>query len=289
MHDCFLVSDSRLKQKSHYGWSGSIQASDTRYDYYFWQNINQAMAVIGNKAYYMSQSFTGYWRTVHCFDLSTGTDTEVHTFFYGMGGYDRKYTPVWVWQDILYYPIRNELYAVPLSGGMPQCVFRTNWYTEWIFYMLGQGSTLNLYGAASAYVSGHKYSITMTTSYSLALDQEEIRLMAGDAAQLTAVLTPENPEAEILWSTGNENVAKVDFWAPWCMPCRMIAPVVEELAEEMEGKAYVGKVNVDEEGDLARAYRVNSIPCLIVFENGQEARRTVGAQGKDALKKLIEG
>jgi len=210
MHDCFLVSDSRLKQKSHYGWSGSIHASDTRYDYYFWQNINQAMAVIGNKAYYMSQSFTGYWRTVHCFDLGTGTDTEVYTFFYGMGGYDRKYTPVWVWQDILYYPIRNELYAVPLSGGTAKCVFETGKSSEWIFYMLGQGSTLNLYGAASAYVSGHKYSITMTTSYSLALDQEKITLLAGDTAQLTAVLTPENPEAEILWSSGNENVAKVE-------------------------------------------------------------------------------
>ena len=99
-------------------------------------------------------------------------------------------------------------------------------------------------------------------------------------------LTKENFEELVLKA---DKPVMVDFWAPWCMPCRMIAPVVEELAEEMEGKAYVGKVNVDEEGDLARAYRVNSIPCLIVFENGQEARRTVGAQGRDALKKLIEG
>ena len=81
----------------------------------------------------------------------------------------------------------------------------------------------------------------------------------------------------------------VDFWAPWCMPCRMVAPVVEDLAAEMEGKAYVGKVNVDEEGALAREYRVSSIPCMIVFENGVEVRRSVGAQSKDALKKLLLG
>ena len=81
----------------------------------------------------------------------------------------------------------------------------------------------------------------------------------------------------------------VDFWAPWCMPCRMVAPVVEELAEDMEGQAYVGKVNVDEEGQLAREYRVSSIPCMIVFENGVEVRRSVGAQGKDGLKKLLLG
>lgn len=81
----------------------------------------------------------------------------------------------------------------------------------------------------------------------------------------------------------------VDFWAPWCMPCRMVAPVVEELAENVAGQAYVGKVNVDEENQLAREYRVSSIPCMIVFENGVEVRRSVGAQSMDALKKLLLG
>ena len=81
----------------------------------------------------------------------------------------------------------------------------------------------------------------------------------------------------------------VDFWATWCMPCRMIAPVVEEIAEETQGRAYVGKVNVDEQAALAQRYRVSSIPTLIVFEHGREVRRTVGVQGKEALEELLFG
>lgn len=79
----------------------------------------------------------------------------------------------------------------------------------------------------------------------------------------------------------------VDFWAPWCMPCRMMGPVVEELAEEYEGKAYVGKINVDEEGELAAQYKVYSIPTLIVFSHGQEIARQVGVQSKEALEEML--
>lgn len=99
-------------------------------------------------------------------------------------------------------------------------------------------------------------------------------------------LTKDNFDAKVLRA---DKPVMVDFWATWCMPCRMVAPVVEELAGEVAGKAYVGKVNVDEEGELAQRYGVNSIPTLIVFENGKEARRTVGAQSKGALEKLLLG
>lgn len=99
-------------------------------------------------------------------------------------------------------------------------------------------------------------------------------------------LTKDNFEASVLRA---DKPVLVDFWATWCMPCRMIAPVVEELAGDVAGKAYVGKVNVDEEGELAQRYRVNSIPTLIVFENGQEKRRIVGVQSKAALEKLLLG
>ena len=98
-------------------------------------------------------------------------------------------------------------------------------------------------------------------------------------------VTKQNFEQEIL---NSDKPALVDFWAPWCMPCRMIAPIVEEIAEEMQGKAVVGKVNVDEEGELAMQFGVASIPTLIVFKGGKEVKRVVGVQSKAALMGFLD-
>ena len=76
----------------------------------------------------------------------------------------------------------------------------------------------------------------------------------------------------------------VDFWATWCMPCRMLAPTIEEIAEEADGRAYVGKVNVDEEPQLALQYGVRSIPTLIFFRGGKEVGRMVGVQDKEDIE-----
>ena len=80
----------------------------------------------------------------------------------------------------------------------------------------------------------------------------------------------------------------VDFWATWCGPCRMIAPAVEEVAEEFEGRAVVGKVDVDEETDIARRYGIMSIPTLIVFKNGKVVEQAVGARGKQDIAEMLE-
>lgn len=79
----------------------------------------------------------------------------------------------------------------------------------------------------------------------------------------------------------------VDFWAPWCGPCRMVGPIVEELAEELEGKVVIGKVNVDDQPALASEYGVMSIPTLVLFQNGQETDRLIGAQSKAALLRFL--
>jgi thioredoxin 1 len=79
----------------------------------------------------------------------------------------------------------------------------------------------------------------------------------------------------------------VDFWAPWCGPCRMVSPIIEELAKDFDGKVVVGKMNVDENPQVAGQYGVMSIPTVMVFKGGQPVKSMVGAQGKETYKQSI--
>lgn len=78
-------------------------------------------------------------------------------------------------------------------------------------------------------------------------------------------------------------VALVDFWAEWCGPCKMQLPIIEEFSGEMEGKAIVGKVNVDEQLELAQSFGIQSIPTLILFKDGKPVKKLVGLHSKEAL------
>lgn len=98
-------------------------------------------------------------------------------------------------------------------------------------------------------------------------------------------LTNENFDQEVKQST---LPVLVDFWAPWCGPCKMVGPVVESLAADNEGKLAVGKVNVDENKELAAQFGIRGIPTLVIFKDGSEAQRIVGAQGKAQLQKVID-
>lgn len=97
-------------------------------------------------------------------------------------------------------------------------------------------------------------------------------------------LTKENFQAEI---TKSDKPVLVDFWAIWCGPCQMMAPILHELEAEMPD-VQIGKVNVDEQMDLARQFRVVSIPTLIIFKNGQEVQRMVGVTSKEELKDALK-
>lgn len=97
-------------------------------------------------------------------------------------------------------------------------------------------------------------------------------------------ITKDNFEQEVLKS---DKKVLVDFWASWCGPCRMLSPIIDEIAKETD-KVKVGKVNVDEESDLATQFAVMSIPTLILFENGKAIKQIVGVQSKTAILNMIE-
>jgi thioredoxin 1 len=102
---------------------------------------------------------------------------------------------------------------------------------------------------------------------------------------LIVTLTQDNFETEALKSS---TPVLVDFWAEWCGPCKMIAPVLDELAGEYQGKIKVAKVNVDEQQNLAAQYKVSAIPTLLVIKNGQVSEQMVGAKSKRDLKASLD-
>ncbi|MBU2592482.1 MAG: thioredoxin [Patescibacteria group bacterium] len=101
---------------------------------------------------------------------------------------------------------------------------------------------------------------------------------------MTKVFTDENFETEVLKSA---KVVLVDFWAPWCGPCQIMGPIIEELAAEMEEKAIIGKMNVDENPKKAEEYQIMSIPAILVFKKGSLIDQTLGVQSKDSLKTIL--
>lgn len=100
----------------------------------------------------------------------------------------------------------------------------------------------------------------------------------------TITITNENFEREVLQA---DKPVLVDFWAEWCGPCRMLAPTLEEIADQYKGNVLVGKVNVDSQQTLAGRYQIMSIPTLMVFKNGEVADRKTGVQPKAVIEEMI--
>lgn len=105
------------------------------------------------------------------------------------------------------------------------------------------------------------------------------------ASEKVLVIGKDNFEDEVVKS---DTLVLVDFWASWCGPCMTIGPIIDSLADEYDGKVKVCKVNVDNEGELTRKYRVMSIPTILLFKNGEIADKIVGSRSKNEFKEVIE-
>jgi thioredoxin 1 len=105
------------------------------------------------------------------------------------------------------------------------------------------------------------------------------------ANENVTVITKNNFEQEVL---NSDKAVLVDFWAPWCGPCRAVGPIIDELAGEYEGKMKISKLNVDDEGEIAAKFRVMSIPTIMVFKNGEVVEKVIGAKSKSELASLID-
>ena len=128
-------------------------------------------------------------------------------------------------------------------------------------------------------------TVTYITYYSVLFGYTKDRIENKEDINMSAINISKDNFQELVVNADKKVL--LDFWAPWCGPCRMVLPVVEEIAEERED-IVVGKVNVDEQPELANQFGVMTIPTLIVFENGQEVQRSVGAKNKKAILNMVD-
>lgn len=105
------------------------------------------------------------------------------------------------------------------------------------------------------------------------------------ASDKVIALTKDNFDQEVV---NSEKPVLIDFWASWCGPCRAVAPIMDELAEELNGKAKICKVNVDDEAELSAKFRIMSIPTVMLYKNGEMVEKVIGARSKEEFSKLID-
>ena len=148
-HDNFLLSDAGISATGHYGWTdGSeevVTAGNQKYDAYFWRKITQAMPMQGDVVYYADSDYTTTGRDVYSHNLVAGTSKKLCSYDYGYGSYYVDYNPIWVYDGMLYYAVRDALYRMPMAGGTAEAVYSTGNSSRWIWHPYQSGSKLKMF------------------------------------------------------------------------------------------------------------------------------------------------
>lgn len=210
-HRYFLLSDAGMNAANHYDWVTSERATNTKYDNYFWQDIEHAVSLHGNQVYFTPNN-NGYPAGVICTgNLSNGTVTEVLHYTVNLHSiYYRDHNPVWATSDTVYFGMADDVYAMPLTGGTPQLVFSANDTSEYMAYMYLSGNTMYVTARSLNDYSPTVYSFKIGSTLTVTLDASRFAMKQGDSKQLSYTTTPATTNASVSWSTSDSSVATVN-------------------------------------------------------------------------------
>lgn len=164
-HHNFLLSDAGITATGHYGWTDGPEevyaANNQKYDGYFWEDILQVASMQGDVVYYVDSDYKTPNRNVYSHNLATGATTKIGSYDYGYGDYYINYNPVWVYDGMIHYAVRDKLYRMPLSGGEAEKVYSTGDRNQWIWYPYPSGSKLKMMVSTGPDRSGTIHSFDM--------------------------------------------------------------------------------------------------------------------------------
>jgi len=202
LHKYFLLSDDAMEAVGHHDWVSPVAATSTKYDDYFWINLKHPAPMVGDVVYYADDSLSTYKPKLCSFDLATGTRKVLFTYQYTAGSVYQGNHAVWATDRLVFFALRNKLYAASHAGGSATSVFQTDTDTEKIFQMYQEGSQLKIHATENPNFAGKVYTIDL---FDVVLkDPSLIELTVGDKAFLTTFAS-----TGTLKSNSNEAIVSV--------------------------------------------------------------------------------
>lgn len=210
-HDNFLRSDAGIEEAGHYSWVSSVTATSTKYDNYFWQDIDHAVPVLGDLAYFTPNNNAFPDGRICTGNITTGEVKQVLSYnanFYG--SCYPNINPVWATSSTVYYGLQDTVYALPRTGGTPVKVFSLNDKQEYLFYFYLSGNTMYLTSKNMGTNADSVHSFKLASSVDVTLSPAKCYLKVGESKLLSYTIDPAEEAASAEWKSSNKSVATVD-------------------------------------------------------------------------------